>query len=207
MVSYRKKYAWQDKLLKTRLKMLGIIRDNIMSRLIFPLTAWLTNFLEAWLAHYSDQRNSCWCTCQCHALQHVCLQINNCPLILKGKLTLTIPDATECNSLTKVMDVVALCISVVAVVASWTELFCIAVNPCCIWHCSLGMNVVYLVACWVNTTIPSATEDPCWMLHSQHAQCNKITCCTLLHKACYILMTISKVDLYIQFYIQQQRSI
>ena len=30
-------------------------------------------------------------------------------------LTLTIPDTTECNSLKKVMDVVALCISVVAV--------------------------------------------------------------------------------------------
>ena len=30
-------------------------------------------------------------------------------------LSLTIPDATECNSLKKVMDVVALCISVLAV--------------------------------------------------------------------------------------------
>ena len=45
-------------------------------------------------------------------------------------------------------------------------------------------------------------QDPCCMLHSQHAQCNKITCCTLLHKA-YYWWPFSKVDLYIQFYIQQ----
>ena len=48
-------------------------------------------------------------------------------------------------------------------------------------------------------------QDPCWMLQSQHAQCNKITCCTLLHIVAQgmLLMTISKVDLYIQFYIQR----
>ena len=110
--------------------------------------------------------------------------------------TLTIPDATECNSLKKVMDVVALCISVLAVLSvwfccilNWTELFCIAVNPC---YILLHMALLTGYECCLSSC----------MLHSQHAQCNKITCCTLLHKACY-WWPFSKVDLYIQFYIQQ----
>ena len=38
-------------------------------------------------------------------------------LCQKRHLALTIPDATECNNLKKVMDVVALCISVLAVLS------------------------------------------------------------------------------------------
>ena len=63
------------------------------------------------------------------------------------------------------------------------------------------MNVVYNLSQKNPPPFP-VQQDPCWMLHSQHAQCNKITCCTLLHKACY-WWPFSKVDLSIQFDIQQ----
>ena len=123
----------------------------------------------------------------------------------------TIPDATECNSLKKVMDVVALCISVLTVLSvwcccilNWTVLYtCTCTCSCYILlHYGTAHWVWMLFIIWVKKNPPPfpVQQDPCWMLHSQHAQCNKITCCTLLHKACY-WWPFSKVDLYIQFYI------